>query len=99
MEFGVDTKTALGLVARHLVTATGTALASYGILAKDGSQTEAFVGAVMFLLAMGWSYWQKRNATLVTSVAAKAGPIVSSDTSPVKAAQAAEALAQRKEVK
>ena len=96
MELGIDIRTALGSLARSLLVSAGGFLSAKGIIAVDGSQTEAFVGIGMAILGFLWSLWQKRQATLITAVAAKAGPIVTADTPTVQAAQAAEALAQRK---
>lgn len=44
-------------VARHLATTAGGALASYGIIAS--SQTEAVAGAILTLVGVGLSAWDK----------------------------------------
>lgn len=54
-----------GLIARQGLSAAAGWLMSHGILAADGSGTEAFVGAGMALVAVGWSAWQKYGKVLV----------------------------------
>lgn len=44
-------------VARHLATTAGGALASYGIIASN--QTEAVAGAILTLVGVGLSAWDK----------------------------------------
>lgn len=46
----------LGLV-RHVATGLGTLFAAKGY--TEGSETEAFVGAVVFLVGYGWSAIRK----------------------------------------
>ncbi len=44
-------------LARHLATTAGGALASYGIIAS--SQTETVAGAIITLVGVGLSAWDK----------------------------------------
>lgn len=48
-------------VARHLATTAGGALASYGIISS--SQTEAVVGAILTLVGVALSAWDKVERT------------------------------------
>lgn len=50
-------KTTLGLVLRHFAGIVGTWLVSAGVTDANGQQQ--FVGAVMVLGALAWSFWQK----------------------------------------
>lgn len=58
----MDIKVLGGLVARHALGGVAAYLAGKGLLATDGSQTEAFVGAGMFFVALAWSAYQKLKA-------------------------------------
>jgi hypothetical protein len=42
---------------RHSVGGVGAWLVHKGVI--DSSQTAQFAGSVMFLAAVGWSFWQK----------------------------------------
>jgi hypothetical protein len=48
---------------RHTIGAVGLVLVHDGVL--QSNQTNDFVGAVMFLIAIGWSWWQKRGQEIV----------------------------------
>lgn len=48
----------LGIV-RHLITAGGVALVTKGVL--DAATANTAVGAVMTLLSVGWSVYEKRT--------------------------------------
>ncbi len=61
----MDWSTIGGLVARQGISAFAGWLMSHGLLAADGSGTEAFIGAGMALVAVGWSAWQKYGMALV----------------------------------
>lgn len=59
----MDSKMALGLIARHGLTTLAGVLAANGYL--GGSNKEQFVGAGMLLLGVGWSWYQKTGKVLV----------------------------------
>jgi len=48
-------------VARHLATTAGGALASYGVIST--SQTETVAGAILTLIGVGLSAWDKVERT------------------------------------
>lgn len=45
--------------ARHGLTTVAGMLVSEGII--TGSQTNDFLGAGLFVVGIGWSWWQKHN--------------------------------------
>ena len=49
----------LGVI-RHVLTTAGGYLAPTGLIA--GSDIEAGVGAIMVLIGLGWSIWDKKSA-------------------------------------
>jgi hypothetical protein len=55
----VVTKTILGVV-RHVLTAAGGGLVANGSLTS--SDLEAVIGAVITLVGIGWSVYEKRSA-------------------------------------
>ncbi len=78
-------------VLRHVLTAGA------GILVADGyiqsSQTQQAVGAVMFLIGVGWSWWQKTGQAQVTTLLKKmtnkattAGAVTAAQALPTGAA-------------
>lgn len=91
----MDLKTFAGLVARHVLTAVAAWLASRGILAVDGSQAEAFVGAGMFFASVGWSAWQKWRANMVTAIVAKLPAVAPPNATVTEATKLAEAAAKQ----
>ena len=60
----MDWQTIAGLIARHILTTAGGALATSGLIDKDAG-VQAFVGAGMVLFGIGWSAWQKWGKVLV----------------------------------
>lgn len=44
-------------VARHLLTAAGGALVAKGVV--DAGTAEATIGALVTLIGVGWSIWEK----------------------------------------
>jgi len=52
---------------RHLVALAVPALIATGVM--DQSQSNDLLGAVMFLAALGWSWWQKHNQQTAIAVA------------------------------
>jgi len=61
--------TVLGLIARHGATTLAGILVSHGYLQSSG--TEQFVGAVMLILGVAWSWWQKQGQRQVAEELAK----------------------------
>lgn len=61
-----------GLIARHLLTGAAGWLVSHGLLAADGSNTEAFIGVGLALAGGGWSWYQKSGKVLIDASLAKA---------------------------
>lgn len=53
----MNAQTILGLIARHALTTLAGILVSRGYLQASG--TDAFIGACMLILGVGWSWWQK----------------------------------------
>lgn len=52
-------------IVRHLVTTGAGVLVAHGYI--QSSQTEQVVGAVMVLVGIGWSWWQKRGQAAVAA--------------------------------
>jgi deferrochelatase/peroxidase EfeB len=48
-------------LARHLLTAAGGALVTYGYM--DASQGQALSGALLTLVGVGFSVWDKKRRT------------------------------------
>jgi hypothetical protein len=46
-------------VFRHLLTAAGGALVAKGVV--DAGTAEAAIGALVTLIGVGWSVWEKRQ--------------------------------------
>lgn len=61
----MDWSTIGALIARHALSAAAGTLATHGLIGSDPSATEAFVGAGMLLVGVGWSAWQKYGQVLV----------------------------------
>lgn len=55
--------------ARHVLTAAGVWMAGHGLIQSD--QQDQFVqigvGAALYLLGAGWSWWQKEGQSLVAA--------------------------------
>lgn len=57
------TQSILAGIVRHLVTTGAGVLVTHGYI--QSSQTEQVVGAVMLLVGIGWSWWQKNGQAAV----------------------------------
>jgi hypothetical protein len=69
-------------IIRHLLTAVASILVAGGYIAE--SQSPEVVGAIMMLLAFGWSIYQKisANKKLKLAIAAPAGKASPTGTDP-----------------
>lgn len=59
------TQSILAGIVRHLVTTGAGVLVAHGYI--QSSQTEQVVGAVMVLVGIGWSWWQKQGQAAVAA--------------------------------
>lgn len=67
----MEWSTIAGLLARHALTSIAGWLAAHGLMAADPSATEAFIGAGMLILGIGWSAYVKYGKALVDAAFAK----------------------------
>lgn len=59
------TQSILAGIVRHLVTTGAGVLVAHGYI--QSSQSEQVIGAVMVLIGVGWSWWQKNGQAAVAA--------------------------------
>lgn len=64
-----------GVMIRHMLTTAGGSLVASGVI--DSEQLSQGVGAVMVLLGVGWSIYQKYRARQALKAATQAAPVQS----------------------